>query len=125
MNTGDGPRDPSINAGDGRDPVIADGGAESGVNTLTDGKNSPEVVKKRPKRAQTKSDKSPKRCKGAPKSGIDGAVEATSDNNSMTDRDSNSENITAGRDDDINDAIKDCGDHGRGRFRLPPPPQAA
>jgi len=54
INTGDGPHDPSIKAGDGRDPGIdkADGGVESGANTVIDGKNSPEVVKKTRTRAK-------------------------------------------------------------------------
>ena len=89
-------------------------------------KKSPEVVPKktRPPRTQINSGKSPKRGKADPQSGTDGAAETTSDhNNSLTDRDTDSEHITAGRNDD--DAIKGCGDHGRGRFRLPPPPLAA
>lgn len=88
-------------------------------------KKSPEVVPKKTRpRAQINSGKSPKRGKADPQSGTDGAAETTSDhNNSLTDRDTDSEHITAGRNDD--DAIKGCGDHGRGRFRLPPPPLAA
>ena len=88
-------------------------------------KKSPEVVPKKTRpRAQINSGKSPKRGKADPQSGTDGAAETISDhNNSLTDRDTDSEHITAGRNDD--DAIKGCGDHGRGRFRLPPPPLAA
>ena len=88
-------------------------------------KKSPDVVPKKTRpRAQINSGKSPKRGKADPQSGTDGAAETTSDhNNSLTDRDTDSEHITAGRNDD--DAIKGCGDHGRGRFRLPPPPLAA
>ena len=88
-------------------------------------KKSPEVVPKKTRpRAQINSGKSPKCGKADPQSGTDGAAETTSDHNhSLTDRDTDSEHITAGRNDD--DAIKGCGDHGRGRFRLPPPPLAA
>ena len=123
------------------DPLSGTGGAaettsdrnnDSQTDSETDGehitaglKKSPEVVPKKTRpRAQINSGKSPKRGKADPQSGTDGAAETTSDhNNSLTDRDTDSEHITAGRNDD--DAIKGCGDHGRGRFRLPPPPQAA
>ena len=115
--TADGPHDPRINAGDGRGPGInnADGDVESGANTRIDGK-SPEVVPKKTRaRAQSNnSGKSPKRGKPNPQSGTAGAAEITSDrNNSLSDHETNGELITAGQND--NDAIKGCGDHGRGR----------
>ena len=127
INIADGPRDPRINAGDGRE---ADGDVESvAKKTRIDGKRkSPEVVlpKKTQAGAQSNnSGKSPKQGKKADlQSGTDGAAATTSDRNkSVTDHDTNGEHITAGRKNDVN-AIKGCGDHGRGRVMSAPPKAA-
>jgi len=128
INIADGPRDPRINAGDGRE---ADGRDVESVakKTRIDGKRkSPGVVLPKKTRAGVQSNnsgKSPKQGKKADlQSGTDGAAATTSDRNkSVTDHDTDGEHITAGRKNDV-DAIKGCGDHLRGRV-MSAPPEAA
>jgi len=80
-------------------------------------KKSSEVVPKKTRAARMQSNNSGKSSK---RGKTDRAAETTSDrNNSQNERETDGEHITAGQNDD--DAIKGCGNHGRGRFKLPPP----